>query len=172
MLKPLDVDDLWKARPSLFPHAIPTISERRSVQVGETVKIVVGIREDEGLVRARWLTVESRNETPLGPQFVGRSWRDYGDDLRFDFLVQHIYRMEPREFVLWGTAGIPMAMRANTRGPDGKPAAFPVDRNEHPLEDCQEVILQFKANGRAMAERHYRKLASRHTLWLPFEDLK
>ncbi len=94
---PINVDLLFSTRPELFPHPIPKLETRRTVFVGELVKIVIGIREAERLVSGRWLIVESVSNTDSGLHFVGRSWKPfYDDDFNYKFGVENIYRMEPR----------------------------------------------------------------------------
>ncbi len=112
MDQPIDVDCLYRTRPELFPHPIPKLEKRCTVFVGEIVKIVNGIRESEQLVSSRWLVVDSIANTESSLRMVGRAWKQfYTDDFSYTFGPEHIYRMEARRFFLWGSGGIPIAMR-------------------------------------------------------------
>jgi hypothetical protein len=169
---PIDVDMLFSTRPELFPHPIPTLEKRRTVFVGELVKIVVGIREHERLVSGRWLIVESISSTDTGLQAVGRSWKPYyEDDFRYAFGPGNIYRMEPRRFYLWGSGGVPVALRSG-EGPDERKPARPMDAQLQTIDGCEQVILEFTALGKLAAEEHYRSLASKNANWPSFDDLK
>lgn len=55
--KPIDVDVLFNSRPELFPHPLRSLKMRRTVFVGEKVKILTGVREREQLIAGRWLVV-------------------------------------------------------------------------------------------------------------------
>jgi hypothetical protein len=170
--KPMDVDDLFHSRPELFPHPLRSLEMRRTVFVGEKVKILTGIREREQLVAGRWLVVESISHTKSGLQCFGRSdWHVDKSDLSFTFGPENIYRMEPRRFFLWGSRGTPVAMRSGD-GPDGRTPARPLDAQENFVEGCQSVILEFTALGNAAAEAHYRELATSNADWPSFDDLK
>jgi hypothetical protein len=170
--KPMDVDDLFNSRPELFPHPIPSPEMRRTIFVGEKVKILTGIREGEQLVAGRWLVVESISHTESRLQCSGRSWWHVDKrDLSFTFGPENIYRMEPRRFFIWGSRGVPVAMRSGD-GPDGRTPARPLDAQENFVEECDSVILEFTALGSAAAEAHYREMASSNANWPPFDDLK
>lgn len=45
--KPVDADALFHARPELFPRPLWSLELRRTVFVGEKIKILTGIREQE-----------------------------------------------------------------------------------------------------------------------------
>jgi hypothetical protein len=170
--KPMDVDDLFNSRPELFPHPLRSLEMRRTVFVGEKVKILTGIREREQLVAGRWLVVESISNTESGLQCSGRSWWHVDkSNLSFTFGPENIYRMEPRSFFVWGSREVPVAMRSGD-GPDGRTPAHPLDAQEKLVEECESVIVEFTALGNAAAEAHYRELASSNANWPPFEDLK
>jgi hypothetical protein len=140
---PIDVDLLVSIRPELFPHLIPTLEKRRTVFVGELVKIAVGIREREQLVAGRWLIVESISNTESSLQALGRSWKPFhSDDFVYMFGAENIYRMEPRRFYLWGSNGIPAAMRGGD-GPDDRILARPLDAQEQYIEECEDLILEY-----------------------------
>lgn len=172
MEKPLNVDLLFSTRPELFPHQIPTLEKRRTTFVGELVKIAIGIREDEGLVAGRWLIVESISRTESDLQVVGRSWKPYyEDDFCYRFGAENIYRMEPRKFFLWGSGGIPIAMRGG-EGQDESTPARPMDAQEKYIEECESVILDFTAMGTLAAEATYRELASQKANWPSCDALK
>jgi hypothetical protein len=170
--KPMNVDVLFQSRPELFPRPLPSPEMRRTVVVGEKVKILTGIREGEELVAGRWLVVESISNTESGLQCFGRSWwpNDKGD-LSFTFGPENIYRMEPRKFFIWGSRGIPVAMRSGD-GPDGRTPARPLDAQENFVEGCESVLLEFTALGNAAAEAHYRATASSNPDWPSIDDLK
>ncbi len=143
--KPIDVDVLFNSRPELFPHPIRSLEMRQTVFVGEKVKILTGIREQEQLVAGRWLVVESISHTELGLEFFGRSdWHVDKSDFSFNFGPENIYRMEPRRFFLWGSCGVPVAMRGGD-GPDGRTPARPLDAQENFIEECEDVTLKFIA---------------------------
>lgn len=170
--KPIDVDVLFRSRPDLFPHPLRSLEMRRTVFVGEKVKVLTGIREREQLIAGQWLVVESISHTESGLQFFGRSdWHVDKGDLSFTFGPENIYRMEPRRFFVWGSRGVPVAVRGGD-GPDGRTPARPLDAQENFVERCEEVILEFTALGSAAAEAHYRELALSNTDWPPFDDLK
>lgn len=172
MDQPIDVDVLFSTRPELFPHSIPTLEKRQKVFIGELVKIVVGIRESEQLVSGRWLIVESISTSESGLRIVGRAWKPYySDDFCYTFGPEHIYRMEPRRFYLWGSCGIPIALRSGD-GPDERTPARPLDSQQQLIADCEDVILEFAALGNTAAEDQYRLLASRNADWQSFDDLK
>ncbi len=100
--KPMDVDLLFRSRPELFPHPLRSLEMRRTVFVGEKVKILTGIREREQLTAGRWLVVESISHTESGLQYFGRSdWHVDKSDMSFTFGPENIYRMEPRRFFIW-----------------------------------------------------------------------
>jgi hypothetical protein len=169
--RPLDVDALFSTRPELFPHEIPSMERRRTIFVGELVKIVTGIREEEQLVSGKWLIVES---VSIGDrlQAVGRSWKQaYGEDFTYTFGPENIFRMEPRWFYLWGSSSIPIALGSGD-GPDGRTPAHPIDANENDIPECTEIILEFAALGRNAAADYYRNLASQSSNWPTFEDLR
>ena len=169
---PIDVDLLFSGRPELFRHQMPTLEKRQSTFVGELVKIAIGVREDERLVSGRWLIVESISRTESDLQFVARSWKPYyEDDFYYRFGAANIYRMEPRRFYLWGSGGIPIAMRGG-EGQDESSPARPMDAQEQFIEDCENVILGFTAMGTRAAEAMYRELASQHANWPLFDALK
>lgn len=170
--KPMDVDVIFNSRPQLFPHPLRSLEMRRTVFVGEKVKIFTGIREREQLVAGRSLVVESISHTESGLQCSGRSWgpHDKGD-VYINFGPENIYRMEPRSFFVWGSRGVPVAMRGGD-GPDGRTPARPLDAQENFVEECDNVILEFTALGNAAAEAHYREMASSNPNWPSFEDLK
>ena len=169
---PMDVDVLFTSRPELFPHPIRSLEMRRTVFVGEKVKILTGIREQAQLIAGRWLVVESISHTESGLQFFGRSeWHVDQSALSFNFGPENIYRMEPRRFFIWGSSGVPVAMRGGD-GPDGRTPAKPLDAQENFVEECESVILEFTALGYAAAEAHYRELASSNAIWPPFDELK
>jgi hypothetical protein len=170
--KPMDVDVLFQSRPELFTHPIRSLEMRRTVFVGEKVKILTGIREREQLIAGRWLVVESIAHTESGLQCFGRSWWHADDsDLSFTFGPESICRMEPRRFFIWGSRGVPVATRGGD-GPDGRTPARPLDAQENFVEECDGVILEFTAMGVAAAEAHYREMASSNANWPPFDDLK
>ncbi len=170
--QPMDVDDLFHSRPELFPHPLRSLEMRRTVFVGEKVKILTGIREREQLVAGRWLVVESISHTESGLQCFGRSWWQHDrSELSFTFGPDNIYRMEPRSFFVWGSRGVPVAMRSGD-GPDGRTPARPLDAQENFVEECEGVILEITALGIAAAEAHYRAMASSNPNWPPFDDLK
>jgi hypothetical protein len=172
MEKPIDVDELFKSRPELFPHPLRSLAMRRTIFVGEKVKIVTGIRERERLVAGRWLVVESITHTHSGMQVFGRSsWHHDPGDLCFTFGPEHIYRMEPRHFFIWGSRGIPVALRGGD-GPDGRNPAPPLDAQENFVGECDSVILAFTALGSSGAEKHYRNLATENADWPSYDDLK
>lgn len=170
--QPIDIDVLFRNRPELFPHSIPTLEKRRTVFVGELVKIVVGIRESEGLVSGCWLKVESISTSESDLRVLGRAWKPYySEDFSYSFGPEHIYRMEPRRFYLWGSNGIPNALRSGD-GPEDQIPARPFDQHEQVLVSCEDVILEFTAPGNRAADEHYRLLASRNAGWPSFDDLK
>lgn len=170
--KPMDVDDLFNSSPELFPHPLRSLEMRRTVFVGEKVKILTGIREREQLVAGRWLVVGAISHTESGLQCSGRSWWHVDkSDLSFTFGPENIYRMEPRRFFIWGSRGVPVAMRSGD-GPDGRTPARPLDAQENFVEECESVILEFTALGNAAAEAHYREMASSNSKWPAFDDLK
>jgi hypothetical protein len=170
--QPIDVDNLFNLRPELFPHPIRSLEMRRTVFVGEKVKILTGIREREQLVAGRWLVVESISHTESGLQCFGRSdWHVDKSDLSFTFGPENIYRMEPRRFFVWGGRGVPVAMRSGD-GPDGRTPARPLDAQEEFVDGCENVILEFTALGNVAAEAHYREVASSNAIWPPFDELK
>ncbi len=170
--KPMDVDLLFRSRPELFPHPLRSLEMRRTVFVGEKVKILTGIREREQLTAGRWLVVESISHTESGLQYFGRSdWHVDKSDMSFTFGPENIYRMEPRRFFIWGSRGVPVAMRGGD-GPDGQTPARPLDAQENIIEECEDVILEFTALGSAAAEASYREWAALNTDWPPFENLK
>lgn len=170
--QPIDVDQLFKARSELFPHSLPSIEKRRSVFVGEMVKIVVGVREAEQLVDGRWLIVESISVTEAGLRATGRGGSPFSDDGRcFTFGPEHIYRMEPRHFYVWGSGGLPVALRAGD-GPDNRTPAPPWDAHERPVSHGSEIIVEFAAAGRRGAEAHYRLLAAKNVNWPAYDELK
>lgn len=169
---PIDVEALFNSRPELFPHPLRSLEMRRTVFVGEKVKILTGVREREQLIAGRWLVVESISHTELGLQCFGRSWWHVDNsDLSFTFGPENIYRMEPRRFFIWGSRGVPVAMRAGD-GPDGRTPARPLDGQENFVDDCESVILEFTALGSAAAEIHYRAMATLNTDWLQIDNLK
>jgi hypothetical protein len=171
MDKLIDVDLLFCTRPELFPHAIPTLKKRQTIFMGELVKIAEGIRESERLVSGRWLIVESISDSETGLQAVGRSWKPfYEDDFQYMFGPRNIYRMEPRRFFLWGTDGIPIALRSGD-GPDDHIPARPVDAQLQAIEGCENVILEFTALGKRAAEEHYCSLASKNASWPSLNEL-
>jgi hypothetical protein len=170
--KPMDVDGLFQSRPELFPNPLPSPEMRQTVFVGEKVKILTGIREREQLVAGRWLVVESISHTESGLQCSGRScWPHENGDLSFTFGPENIYRMEPRSFFVWGSRGVPVAMRSGD-GPDGRTPARPLDAQENFVEECEGVILEFTALGNAAAEAHYREMEASNPNWPLFDDLK
>jgi hypothetical protein len=172
MDQPIDVDLLFSRRPELFPHPVPTLEKRRSLFVGERVKIAVGVREREQLVYGRWLVVESISRSDSDLRALGRSWQPFEPvDACFTFGVENIYRMEPRRFYLWGAGGIPIAMRSGD-GVDERIPARPLDSKEQSVAGCDEVILAFTALGSRSAESLYRKLASQHDAWPAYEALQ
>lgn len=172
MENPIDVDVLFNSRPALFPHPLRSLEMRRTVFVGEIVKIATGIREREQLVAGRWLIVESVSHSESGMKIFGRSWWQHDpSELTFTFGPESIYRMEPRKFFIWGTGGIPVAMRGGD-GPDGRNPAQPLDNQENFVADCESVILEFTALGNAAAEAHYRDLANLNGDWPSFDELK
>lgn len=170
MDQPIDVDVLFSTRPELFPHSIPTLEKRQTVFVGELVKIVVGIRESEQLVSGRWLIVESISNTETGLRVVGRAWKPYySEDFCYTFGPEHIYRMEPRRFYLWGSDGIPIALRSGD-GPDERTPVRPLDSQEKLVAGCEDLILEFTALGNSAAEEHYRFLCSLNEWGLPLSS--
>ena len=170
--KPVDVDVLFNSRPELFPHPLRSLEIRRTVFVGEKVKIATGIREREQLVAGRWLVVESISYSESAIRCFGRSWWPYDEnDLSFTFGPENIYRMEPRRFFIWGSRGVPVAMRGGD-GPDSRNPARPLDARENFVEECESVILEFTALGSSAAEAHYRELATLNSDWPSFDGLK
>lgn len=166
----MNVDELFKQRPYLFPNPVPAIEDRVTIEVGEQVKILVGIREEEKLVSGRWVIVDSRREESGSVHFVGKSIRGYGDDLVFEFQPENVHRIEPRLFTLWGANGIPRAMR----GQASNDSAFhpPLDHHEKVLAEYFEVILRFRANGFLAARVHYERLAIQYPDWPKLDDLE
>ena len=172
MEKPIDVDLLFSTRPELFPHPIPTLEKRRTTFVGERVKIAIGVREEQRLVSSRWLIVESISRDEHDLQIVGRSWKPYyEDDFCYRFGAENIYRMEPRRFYLWGSGGVPIAMRGG-EGQDERTPDRPMDAQEQYIEECENVVLEFTALGTQAAEAKYRELASQNADWPSFDALK
>ena len=170
--KPVDVDVLFNSRPELFPHPLRSLEMRRTVFVGEKVKIATGIREREQQVAGRWLVVESISHAESAIRCCGRSWWPHDEnDLSFTFGPENIYRMEPRRFFIWGSRGVPVAMRGGD-GPDGRNPARPLDARENFVVECENVIFEFTALGSSAAEAHYRELAKRNTDWPSFDGLK
>lgn len=168
----LDVDFLFHRRPELFPQPVPTMEKRRTVFLGELVKIAIGIRQNESLVSGRWLIVESISDTESGPRAVGRSWQPfYADDSRYPFGPENIYRMEPRRFFLWGASGVPVALRSGD-GSDDQIPVRPVDSKERLIDECDTVILEFCALGNLAAKAFYCELVRQHAHWPTLANLK
>lgn len=170
--KPINVDELFSTRPELFPSPIPPLEKRRTVFVGELVKVAVGIREDEQLIAGRWVIVESISHPEGRLQAVGRSWKPHNpDDFSVTFGLENIYRMEKRRFCIWGTGGIPVALRSFD-GVDENIPARPVDTQYQIIPECEDIILEFAALGEQAARDHYRELASQNPSWPDFDDLR
>jgi hypothetical protein len=170
--KPIDVDVLFSSRPELFPHPLPSLEMRRTVFVGEKVKIATGIREREQRVAGRWLVVESLSDVEAPIRCSGRSWWPHDEsDLSFTFGPENIYRLEPRRFFIWGSRGVSVAIRSGD-GPDGLNPARPLDAHENFVEECDGVIVAFTALGVVAAEAHYRELATQNADWPSFDRLK
>lgn len=165
----MNVDRLFSERPYIFPHPIPPIEDRATISIGEQVKVLVGIREDERLPKGRWVIVEGRtNESEL-PRFMGKSLETYGDGLVFEFHPEQVYRIEPRLFTLWGARGIPRALR----GQASNDLAIhpPLDHHENGLSECPEIILRFRANGWLEAKAHYQTLTKENPTWPSLDEL-
>jgi hypothetical protein len=169
---PVNVDELVLERPNLFANAIPPIEDRRNIKLGERVKVLVGIREDEKLAKGRWVIVEACQNEQARSCFVGRSDSSvgYNDDVCIEFQPEHVYRIEPRIFTLWGEKGVPRARRSQASNDAGFHA--PIDREENLLSDCSEPILRFKANGYSDAMSHFEVLAIQNPTWPSWDDLE
>lgn len=171
-ITPINVDELYSHRPELFTSPIPPLEKRRTVFVGELVKVAVGIREDEQLIAGRWVIVESISYPQGRLHAVGRSWKPYNpDDFSITFGLENICRMEKRRFCIWGTGGIPVALRSFD-GADENIPARPVDAQYQIIPECESVILEFAALGQQTARDHYRELASQNPSWSDYENLR
>lgn len=70
--KPIDVDVPFNSRPELFPHPLRSLKMRRTVFVGEKVKILTGVREREQLIAGRWLVVGLLRRTDIECRLLRR----------------------------------------------------------------------------------------------------
>ena len=169
---PINVDKLYSSRSELFPSPIPPLEKRRTVFIGELVKVAIGIREVKPLIAGRWVIVESISYPQGRLQAVGRSWKPHNpDDFSITFGLENIYRMEKRRFYIWGSGGIPVALRSFD-GVDEHIPARPVDAQDQIIPECENGILEFPALGEKAARDHYRELASQNPSWPDYDDLR
>jgi hypothetical protein len=167
----IEVDRLFESRPELFSQPIPSFATRRTMFVGELVKVLTGIREDEKLVSGKWLVIESVSRNGDDLKAIGRSWKQFHtEDFWYTFGPENIYRMEPRWFFLWGNDGFPIALRSGG-GPDGREPVHPLDKDEQRIEGCKDVLLEFAAIGWNAAKAHYNFLVKENVNWPSLDDL-
>ncbi|MCU0865873.1 MAG: hypothetical protein MUC36_18980 [Planctomycetes bacterium] len=165
MIVPIPADPLFADRPGLFPAPLPPIADRRTMQIGERIKVLVGIREAEQRLRGRWYVVAAQLQTEPQPRFLGADPEQ--PDSTCEFGPEHVYRIEPRLFTIWGDGGRPRAVRGQASA-DGAFHA-PIDHDERPLAACDEVILRYRANGYRHARRRYEEL--RQATWPEWDEL-
>ena len=167
MMVPMLADPLFTDRPGLFPVQLPPIDDRRTIQIGERVKVLLGVREAEQRLRGRWLIVESQLQSSAAQRFLGVDPEDPKSSCEFG--PEHVYRIEPRLFTVWGCGGQPIAVRGQASSDPALHA--PLDHDDQPLPRCGEVILRYRANGYEHARAVYQELARHHPAWPQWHDL-
>jgi hypothetical protein len=168
----LNVDKLFTERPELFASfLLPSHAERLTVEVGELIKVAIGIREDEHLLRGRWIIVESRTESDQGPRFEGRNYYSEEEGIPVDIRIENMYRIEPRHYYLWGRDGIPSVLLGDDRCTSHRPLDPPCDRDGMMFDGCSELMLTFQANGHRSARRTYEQLRASRTDWPDVDEL-
>lgn len=167
-----NVDELAVTNPEFFRHPVRAIQDRMAIRLGEMVKLAIHIVDEDGSrLYARWVIVTEVSQTvpvryvgKLGPfaEDDGRRPRDGRDALTFG--PEHVYRLEPREFTLWGNEGVPVTITGGNQ--------LPVLEDQTPFPGCNEIIEQFRAeSGWAEAMAFYAKLAETKPHWPAADDL-
>lgn len=124
--KLLEADELFKTEPEFFVYTeYPKLDyqTRCSAQIGETVKVTAKIEKADGQWKTIgiWLQVEDNSNAP--GSFVGRPRPDYRlrtepkSDGAIVFGPENIYRMEPREFTVWGQDNQPVIVWGRKQTP-------------------------------------------------------
>jgi hypothetical protein len=166
-----DVEQLAVTDPAFFRHPLRTAQDRAAVRLGEVVKLAVRVADEGGsLLYARWAAVtEVAQASPHC--YVGRL-EDLSDDgLRppgggdtLAFGPEHVYRLEPREFAVWGNHGVPVTMSGGDQRPEREDGS--------PWPGCHEIIARFRAeSGWPEAMEHYARLAEANSGWPSADEL-
>ena len=160
----LNVDQHRLDNPDFFAYPTIILAQRETVQVDEQVKILASLGWNDGWkTTAVWVVVESVLNSVC---FVGRPFAGYklefpsGHDRLIEFGPEHIYRMPPREFTIWGRNGQPVGVWGNGRphGSDGDPILN------------LEPISTVAAMGWVAMQSKYAKMSLEND-WPPYEDL-
>lgn len=161
---PQEIESVRQSYPELLTQPLRVGSERRSLRVGELVKIIVRIDDVECIssLYRRWVVVKHvSTDDPI--RYAGDMQADPGGkmppdgDTCIEFRPEHVYRMPPRAFTLWGDEGIPAALAGN--------GDRPCDRDGNERVDCQEAICHFNALGWDAALAHYAEMAVGNPAW-------
>ena len=159
----VDVDQYFQQNPDFFHYPLLPIEQRKTVQIHESVKIVLGIvQENECRTVGRWVTVTQCLSSPL--RFVGNLGHVPGTNSCHEicFGPENIYRMEPREFTVWGRDGVPVTYWGTKGG-------HPEDSHGNPIHDLQP-LCQVSANGHREFRSIYSEMAVSNQ-WPTLSDL-
>ena len=152
----LEVEELFHENPDFFgEYPLRSVEDRRSVCEGELVKLAIRILgPSEPQLYRRWTIV---NRLLDGKRFVGDLLARPGgrmppdDSVEIEFGAENIYRMEPRNFVVWAVNGEPVEV-TGVRG-------VPLLKDGSERDDCEPFVC-FHATGWSAAKHRYRELAS------------
>ena len=161
---PQEVEAVMKSHPEQIVHPIPGYGDRCSLLVGELVKIIVRVddADDSSSLYRRWVVIHSIGPGEP-PQYIGDLQSGPGGRMppngstTIEFGPNHVYRMPPRTFTLWGNTDTPVRIAGNR--------SRPCDPDGNELHDCGNVILEFNALGWDAALAHYSKLAKSRPHW-------
>lgn len=167
--KLLSVEELEKTEPDFFVYPRPTLEHRRTAQLGETLKVAASIeRNGKWKTKGIWLQVEDVSGSPNS--FRGRPMPSYhlkfgpDSDCTIEFGPEHIYRMEPREYTVWGRDDRPVIVWGN-----GQHGSVPMTPEEEPIDNI-EPLCTFACNGWNAMKVKYAELADEKN-WPAFDEL-
>ncbi len=166
--KLLNVDTHRLDNPDFFAYPAISLDQRESIQLGEQAKILLSLkRVDDWKTKGVWVVVE---RVVGANRFVGRPFSGYSlhfppnQDRLIEFGPDHVYRMPPREFTIWGRDGKPQIVWGNSQS-DSQPQT----PDGEAIPDL-EPILTVEANGWTKMKSKYASMAPEQG-WPSYDEL-
>lgn len=164
-----DVERVRESDPEFFVHPLPGVEDRGTIVVGELVKVVVtatiGGSEE---IYGRWMVVDqvvspNRIVAYLHRGHARQSKPPCDPGKPYEFGIENVYRIPPREFTLWGVDKIPNTINGGTSRPELSDGRL--------KPDCPESVYHFTANGWEAAKQRYVELQASRPEWPSLEEL-